>query len=73
MLPPVLRQRLGLRWTRAHQAAFVVYCAASRAATPVLPRRFKQPGPFLLRLRRNEMGPFGAPNATARWARTGGR
>ena len=72
MLPPELRARLGLRWTRAHQAAFVVYCAASRAATPVLPRRFKQPGAFLLRLRQNEMGPFGTPNATARWARAGG-
>lgn len=69
MLPPVLRQRLGLRWTRAHQAAFVVYCAASRATTPVLPRRVKQSGPFLLRLRRKETGPFGAPNGDARWTR----
>lgn len=58
--PPVLRARFGMRWTPAHQAAFVALAKASKAATPVMPKSLRQAGPLALRLRRTEMaaGPF---------------
>lgn len=62
MLPPVLRERFGFRWTPAHQAAFAAYCAASKASTPVLPRALRQVGPLALRVRRGQVGPFGVTN-----------
>ena len=65
MLPPVLRERFRFSWTPRRQAAFVAYCAASKAATPLLPRTFRQAGPLALRLRRHEIGPFGVLNGDA--------
>lgn len=59
MLPPRLRERFGFAWTRAQEAAFVAYCKASKASGPVLPRPLREMGPLTLRLRRNEVGPFG--------------
>ena len=37
MLPPVLRERFGLRWTRAHEMEMRALARASRAATPLVP------------------------------------
>jgi uncharacterized protein (DUF2236 family) len=68
MLPPVLRDRFGFRWTPRHERAFAAYCAASKAATPLVPRLMRESGPLALRIRRREVGPFGIPNSEARVA-----
>jgi uncharacterized protein (DUF2236 family) len=52
MLPPVLRERFGLPWTRAQELEFRALARASRAATPVMPERLRVIGPAYLRLRR---------------------
>jgi uncharacterized protein (DUF2236 family) len=54
LLPPVLRERLGLEWTRTNQVEFRTMGAASRALTPVLPRSLRVLGPSYLRWRREE-------------------
>jgi uncharacterized protein (DUF2236 family) len=51
-LPPALRRRLGLRWTRWRDLEFRVVAASSRALTPVLPNAFLVNGPAYLRARR---------------------
>lgn len=51
LLPSVLRERLGVRWTRVEQAQFRALTAALRALTPVLPRRVKISGPAMLQRR----------------------
>ena len=55
MLPPALRSRLGLRWTRRHERAFRAVAACSRAATPVMVRPAREFGPVYLRLRRKQI------------------
>ncbi len=55
MLPPVLRERFGLRWTRAHEAAFRALGAASRASGPLLPHQLRVTGPLHLRSRRSAL------------------
>lgn len=52
LLPPILRARFGLRWTRAQQVEFRVLARASRAVTPVMPAQLRVMGPGYLRLRR---------------------
>jgi uncharacterized protein (DUF2236 family) len=61
LLPPVLRERFGVRWTRVNEAEFGVLGAASRRLTPVLPKRLLVAGPDQLRWRRRAIarGPLG--------------
>jgi uncharacterized protein (DUF2236 family) len=51
LLPPVLRERYGLRWTRWQERELRAIAAASRALTPVLPGFVKITGPRYLRMR----------------------
>jgi uncharacterized protein (DUF2236 family) len=51
LLPPVLRERFDLRWTAAQESELRALGAASRAATPLLPRRLRHIGPDYLRWR----------------------
>ncbi|MGH3520174.1 MAG: oxygenase MpaB family protein [Haloechinothrix sp.] len=55
MLPPVLRERLGLSWGPSRERQLRVIAALSRSLTPVLPGRFKISGPYYLRQRRTEL------------------
>ena len=61
LLPPRLRARLGVAWTRRDQTEFRALSAASRALTPVLPKQLKVTGPTQLRWRRKAIarGPLG--------------
>lgn len=52
MLPPLLRERLGLRWTRTNDRELRALGAASRATTPILPRRLRHGADYYLRWRR---------------------
>jgi uncharacterized protein (DUF2236 family) len=62
LLPPLLRERFGVRWSDTQQAELRALGAASRALTPVLPARLRNVGPEYLRLRRQaiERGPLGS-------------
>jgi uncharacterized protein (DUF2236 family) len=51
LLPPVLRERYGLRWTRLQERELRAIAALSRALTPVLPGFVKLTGPRYLRMR----------------------
>jgi len=55
LLPPTLRERLGLRWSRTQEAELRALGAASRATTPVLPKRLRHMGPSYMRWRANEI------------------
>ena len=55
LLPPPLRERFGLRWTRAHQAELNAVGALSRATTPLLPRSLRNTGPAYLKARRKAL------------------
>lgn len=55
MLPPVVRARLGLKWTPGKERQFRAIGAMSRALTPVLPRRLKVSGPYYLKQRRRQL------------------
>jgi uncharacterized protein (DUF2236 family) len=67
LLPPVLRQRFGVRWTAADEAAFRAFSTASRSLTPAMPKRLLVTGPAQLRWRRRAIarGPLGRDAATA--------
>ncbi len=49
--PPAVRQRLGLRWTRANELEIGVLARALRAATPLMPAALRNTGPGYLRWR----------------------
>jgi uncharacterized protein (DUF2236 family) len=51
LLPPVLRERFGIRWSRRRQAELGALAAALRTATPVMPRALRETGPGYLRVR----------------------
>jgi uncharacterized protein (DUF2236 family) len=51
-LPPALRRRLGLRWTRRQERELRLVAALSRRLTPVLPEWARINGPVYLRARR---------------------
>jgi uncharacterized protein (DUF2236 family) len=51
LMPPLLRRKLGLRWTRAQQLELRAVGAASRRAGPVLPKSVKTFGPAYLKWR----------------------
>ena len=65
LLPPELRDRFGLRWTAREERRFRAWCRASQASGRVLPRSVRQPARVVMRLRRNEVGPFGVRNRGA--------
>lgn len=52
LLPPVLRERLGLKWSPWRERQLNAVAAVSRALTPLLPRSFKITGPNYLKMRR---------------------
>lgn len=52
LLPPSLRERLGLRQTRAERAAFHALTAGARASGPFVRGPLRNYGPVYLRLRR---------------------
>jgi uncharacterized protein (DUF2236 family) len=55
LLPPVLRERLGLDWSRAKQLELSALGATTRAMTPVMPASLRNMGPAHLRWRREEI------------------
>jgi uncharacterized protein (DUF2236 family) len=69
-LPPALRQRLGLRWTRRQAWQLRMIAAASRALTPVLPESWRINGPAYLRARRHAIARDEFAPARYRNART---
>jgi uncharacterized protein (DUF2236 family) len=52
LLPPRLRERLGLRWSAAQALELRALAALSRAATPLMPASLRCFGPSYLRWRR---------------------
>jgi len=63
LLPPVLRGRFGVPWTRAGELELSVLARALRAATPLLPASLLNTGPGYLRWRREALarGEVAAP------------
>jgi uncharacterized protein (DUF2236 family) len=62
LLPVALRQRFGLRWTRANELELRVLGAALRGTTPLMPPSLRNTGPGYLRWRgkpiaRGDVGP----------------
>jgi uncharacterized protein (DUF2236 family) len=57
LLPPMLRDRFGLDWTARDERALRALGAASRAATPLVPKSFRIYGPTYLRWRSKEIDP----------------
>jgi uncharacterized protein (DUF2236 family) len=55
MLPPVLRDRFGLRWTHGQALELRALAAASRAPTQLMPRPLRALGPSYLRWRSDEI------------------
>lgn len=55
LLPPVLRERYGLRWNRWQERELRAIAAVSRALNPVLPRFVKVTGPRYLAMRANAL------------------
>jgi uncharacterized protein (DUF2236 family) len=60
MLPPLLRDRFGQRWTRANDLELRAIARASRALTPVLPKAIKISGPGYLKWRSDEIAALAA-------------
>jgi uncharacterized protein (DUF2236 family) len=52
LLPPVLRDRFGLPWSRRQDLELRALGIAARSTTPILPRPLRDSGPLYLRLRR---------------------
>jgi len=67
LLPPYLRARLGVTWSRSDEAALRSLGRISRGLTPVLPRRLQIMGPDQLKLRRRAIarGPLGSASRAA--------
>jgi uncharacterized protein (DUF2236 family) len=65
LLPPILRERCGLRWTPAQERELRALGAASRAATPVLPKRLRHVGAEYLRVRDPQIAHTYGPAAAA--------
>jgi len=64
LLPPLLRERLGLEWTRAQDRELRAIGVASRALTPLMPESLRIMGPTHLRWRREAIarGDVAAPS-----------
>lgn len=52
LLPPLLRRRFGLRWTRGQELELRALGAASRGATPLMPGGLRRMGPLWMERRR---------------------
>jgi uncharacterized protein (DUF2236 family) len=52
LLPPLLRERLGVRWTARQQVELRALSRAARSATPLMPRALRNTGPTYMRWRR---------------------
>jgi uncharacterized protein (DUF2236 family) len=52
LLPPILRERFGVRWGDVQQTELRALGRASRALTPLMPARLRCVGPEYLRMRR---------------------
>jgi uncharacterized protein (DUF2236 family) len=52
LLPPVLRERFGIEWTRWRQREFDAAAAISRRSRPLMPKAARDFGPHYLRWRR---------------------
>ncbi|GAC1488361.1 MAG: oxygenase MpaB family protein [Solirubrobacteraceae bacterium] len=63
LMPPLLRERLGLEWTAAQERRLRALGRASRAATPLLPDAVRVYGPRYLRWRRSAGRRAAAPIA----------
>jgi uncharacterized protein (DUF2236 family) len=55
-LPPAVRERLGLRWTKRQERELRMLAAVSRSLTPILPKSLRINGPAYLRARRGAIG-----------------
>jgi uncharacterized protein (DUF2236 family) len=55
LLPARLRERFGVSWSRAQDLELRALGAASRSATPVMPRSLRNTGPGYLRWRREAL------------------
>jgi uncharacterized protein (DUF2236 family) len=55
MLPPVLRERLGVRWSATKELRFRALARISRASGPLMPPQAKRFGPNYLRWRRSAL------------------
>jgi uncharacterized protein (DUF2236 family) len=55
LLPSLLRERFGLRWTGRQELVLRALAKASRSATPVMPDRLRNVGPDYLRRRQEEI------------------
>ena len=69
-LPPILRKRFGLEWSRAKEAELSAVAASSRALGPALPKRLRNFGPSYLEWRAEEVerSGIGKPPAGTRVA-----
>lgn len=56
LMPPVLRERLGLPWSRWRSGLFRLIGWVSRGLTPVMPKALRVTGPNYLRQRRKVLG-----------------
>lgn len=65
LLPPKLRERWGLRWTRAQDLELRALGAVLRSTTPVLPERLRVMGPGYLKLRHRETDWLGVAGSQA--------
>jgi uncharacterized protein (DUF2236 family) len=67
LLPPVLRRRFGLRWSRANHLELQALGAALRASTPLMPSWLRNTGPGYLRLREEAIarGEVASPRSLA--------
>jgi uncharacterized protein (DUF2236 family) len=67
LMPPSLRNRLGIRWTQMDDRQFRALGSLSRGLTPILPRSLQIAGPAQLRWRRRAIsrGPLGTEQARA--------
>ena len=55
LLPPGLRHRFGLRWSRGKELELRALGATMRAATPLMPDSLRNTGPNYLRARRKAL------------------
>jgi uncharacterized protein (DUF2236 family) len=54
-MPPFLRERFGLRWTRGQAVTFDAMCALMRRSGALMPGPTKDFGPYYVRWRRREL------------------
>ena len=55
LLPGRLRERFGVRWSRAQELELCAVGALARSATPLIPRSLRDTGPGYLRWRREAL------------------